>query len=59
MKIHRAHEGELDFLKRRVDTLIDEENRTDPHPNVKQDLWAARSELNQFVNKLRSEGYHI
>jgi hypothetical protein len=59
MKIHRAHEVELDFLKRRVDTLIDEENRTDPHPNVKQDLWAARSELNQFVNKLRSEGYHI
>ncbi|MEK9697259.1 MAG: hypothetical protein VW270_15960 [Candidatus Poseidoniales archaeon] len=59
MKIHRAHEVELDFLKRRVDTLINEENRTDPHPNVKQDLWAARSELNQFVNKLRSEGYHI
>jgi hypothetical protein len=59
MKIHPAHEVELDFLKRRVDTLIDEENRTDPHPNVKQDLWAARSELNQFVNKLRSEGYHI
>jgi len=59
MKIHRAHEVELDFLKRRVDTLIDEENRTDPHPNVKQDLWAARSELNQFVNKLRKEGYNI
>ena len=59
MKIHRAHEVELDFLKRRVDTLIDEENRTDPHPNIKQDLWAARSELNQFVNKLRKEGYHI
>mgnify|MGYP000317599964 FL=1 len=59
MKIHRAHEVELDFLKRRVDTLINEENRTDPHPNVKQDLWAARSELNQFVNKLRSEGYYI
>ena len=59
MKIHPAHEVELDFLKRRVDTLINEENRTDPHPNVKQDLWAARSELNQFVNKLRSEGYHI
>ena len=59
MKVHRAHEVELNFLKRRVDTLIDEENRTDPHPNVKQDLWAARSELNQFVNKLRKEGYHI
>lgn len=59
MKLHRAHEVELDFLKRRVDTLINEENRTDPHPNVKQDLWAARSELNQFVNKLRKEGYHI
>lgn len=59
MKIHRAHEVELDFLKRRVDTLINEENRTDPHPNVKQDLWAARSELNQFVSKLRSEGYYI
>jgi|TARA_B100000497_G_C7375484_1_gene241300 hypothetical protein len=59
MKIHRAHEVELDFLKRRVDTLINEENRTDSHPNVKQDLWAARSELNQFVNKLRKEGYFI
>lgn len=59
MKIHRAHEVELDFLKRRVDTLINEENRTDSHPNIKQDLWAARSELNQFVNKLRSEGYYI
>jgi len=59
MRIHRAHEVELDFLKRRVDTLINEENRTDSHPNVKQDLWAARSELNQFVNKLRKEGYFI
>jgi hypothetical protein len=59
MKLHRAHEVELDFLKRRVDTLIDEENRTNSHPNVKQDLWAARSELNQFVNKLRKEGYYI
>jgi len=59
MKIHRAHEVELDFLKRRVDTLINEENRTNSHPNVKQDLWAARSELNQFVNKLRKEGYYI
>ena len=59
MNIHRAHEVELNFLKRRVDTLIDEENRTDSHPNVKQDLCAARSELNQFVNKLRKEGYHI
>ena len=59
MEVTPAHKVELDFLKRRVDTLINEENRTDSHPNVKQDLWAARSELNQFVNKLRSEGYHI
>jgi hypothetical protein len=59
MEVTPAHKVELDFLKRRVDRLIDEENRTDSHPNVKQDLWAARSELNQFVNKLREMGYSI
>ena len=59
MEVTPAHKVALDFLKRRVDRLIDEENRTDPHPNVKQDLWAARSELNQFVNKLREMGYSI
>jgi hypothetical protein len=58
MEVKPAHKVELDFLKRRVDRLIDEKNRTDPHPNVNQDLWAARSELNQFVNKLRKESYY-
>ena len=59
MDVTPAHKVELDFLKRRVDQLIDEENRTNSHPNVKQDWWAARSELNQFVNKLRKMGYKI
>jgi hypothetical protein len=52
-------ESELRWLRRKVDELIDEEFRADARPNVKQELWYAREELEQFVSKLRKRGRRI
>ena len=52
----RAH---LAFLNRQVDRLQDESFRLDPHPNVKQDLQRARSELKSFIKSLQKEGKNI
>ena len=47
------------FLKGQVDKLIDEERRTNAHPNVQQDLHRAREALKQFVEDLRKLGMRI
>lgn len=52
----RAH---LAFLNRQVDRLQDESFRLDPHPNIKQDLARARSELKSFTLSLQKEGKNI
>jgi hypothetical protein len=52
----RAH---LVFLNRQVDRLQDESFRLDQHPNVKQDLERARSELKSFILSLQKEGKNI
>ena len=52
-------ESELRWLRRKVDELIDAEFRADARPNVKQELWYAREELEQFVSKLRKRGRRI
>lgn len=58
-EITPAERSEHKFLKSMVDRLIDEDNRVDPHPNVKNDLWAARKELTKFVSGLREKGVNI
>lgn len=59
MRLSKAHEAELAFLKRRVDNAIDATRKVDRHPNVEQDLWRAREELEQFVTMLREQGHNI
>jgi hypothetical protein len=52
-------QGHLRFLRVQVDRLQDESFRLDPHPNVKQDLQRARSELKSFIKALQKEGKNI
>lgn len=59
MKLSEAQEAELQFLRRRVDYAIDNERQVDAPANAKQDLWYAREQLDQFVRRLRKEGYNI
>lgn len=59
MNLHPAQQSELDFLKRCVDRLEGERNHADPHPNVENDLFVAREELNTFVVQLRKQGVKI
>tara|TARA_R110000824_G_scaffold7516_3_gene34068 strand:- start:857 stop:1036 length:180 start_codon:yes stop_codon:yes gene_type:complete len=59
MELNPAQKAEHRFLVSQVDKHINENNRTDRHPNVEQDLFRARSELNMFVRSLRVKGYSI
>ena len=54
-----ADHAHLRFLRGAVDRLQDESFRLDPHPNVKQDLQRARSELKSFIKSLQKEGKNI
>lgn len=54
-----ADHAHLRFLRGQVDRLQDESFRLDPHPNVKQDLARARSELKSFILSLQKEGKSI
>ena len=54
-----ADHAHLRFLRGQVDRLQDESFRLDPHPNVKQDLERARSELKSFILSLQKEGKNI
>lgn len=51
--------GHYRFLRQQVDKLIDEDRRTNAHPNVQQDLHRARSALKQYVKELRDMGVEI
>jgi|TARA_Y100000385_G_scaffold179962_1_gene185870 hypothetical protein len=52
-------EANLKWLKRQVDNLQDEQHRADARPRVKQELWAAREELDNYVKTLRDHGIKI
>ncbi len=52
-------EANLKWLKRQVDNLQDEQYRADARPRVKQELWAAREELDNYVKTLRDHGIKI
>ena len=51
--------AQLKWLKQQVDNLQDEKGRRDARPGIEQELWAARDELNDYVNQLKSIGIHI
>ncbi len=51
--------AQLKWLKRQVDNLQDEKRRQDSRPGIERELWAARDELNDYVNQLKTIGIQI
>ena len=49
----------LKFLKRQVDDLVDESKRDDARPRIEQELFAAREELDNYVENLKNSGVSI
>ena len=50
---------QLKWLKQQVDNLQDERYRKDARPNIQRELFAAREELDNYVQALRDGGYNI
>jgi|GEM_PF-1230947 len=51
--------GVYEFLKQQVDNLADESRRSDARPRIDQELFSARVELDDFVEKLKQSGVAI
>ena len=51
--------AQLKWLKQQVDNLQDEKYRKDARPNIQRELFAAREELDNYVQALRDRGYRI
>lgn len=51
--------AQLKWLKQQVDNLQDEKYRKDARPNIQRELFAAREELDNYVQALRDGGYKI
>lgn len=51
--------AQLKWLKQQVDNLQDERYRKDARPNIQRELFAAREELDNYVQALRDGGYKI
>jgi len=51
--------AQLKWLKQQVDNLQDEKGRRDARPGIERELWAARDELNDYVNQLKAIGIRI
>ena len=52
-------QAQLRWRKRQVDNLQEEQCRNDARPRVKQELFAAREELDTYVKNLRNAGVKI
>ena len=46
--------SQLEWLKRQVDNLADESKRDDARPRINQELFAAREELDNYVEKVKT-----
>jgi hypothetical protein len=51
--------SQLKWLKQQVDNLQDERYRKDARPNIHRELFAAREELDNYVQALRDGGKNI
>lgn len=51
--------SQLNWLKRQVDNLADESKRDDARPRIDQELFAAREELDNYVENLKQSGVAI
>ena len=63
-KLTPFQENELQWLKKQVDRLQDDEHKRSVDSNLqtlnlKRDLWMAREELSKFVKNLRKSGKKI
>jgi len=51
--------SQLKWLKQQVDNLADESKRNDARPRIEQELFAAREELDDYVDALKERGINI
>ena len=59
MKLTTFQAQQLKWLKQQVQNLRDERNSRDPRPRLEQELFAAREELDNYVQQLRDHGYTV
>jgi biotin operon repressor len=59
MEPTRFQAQQLKWLKQQVQNLRDERNSRDPRPRLEQELFAAREELDNYVEELRKHGYTV
>ena len=59
MELTTFQAQQLKWLKQQVQTLRDERNSRDPRPRLEQELFAAREELDDYVQQLRDNGYTV
>ena len=50
---------QLKWLKQQVDNLADESKRNNARPRIEQELFAAREELDDYVDALKERGINI
>ncbi len=58
-QLTKWQESQLKWLKRQVDNLADESRRQDARPKIEQELFAAREELDDYVEQLKKSGVKI
>lgn len=58
-QLTKHQKGVYEFLKQQVDNLADESRRGNPRPRIDQELFSARVELDNFVEKLKQSGIQI
>jgi len=59
MELTTFQAQQLKWLKQQVQNLRDERNSRDPRPRLDQELFAAREELDDYVQQLRDNGYTV
>jgi biotin operon repressor len=59
MELTTFQAQQLKWLKQQVQNLRDERNSRDPRPRLEQELFAAREELDNYVEELRKHGYSV
>jgi len=59
MELTTFQAQQLKWLKQQVQNLRDERNSRDPRPRLEQELFAAREELDDYVQQLRDNGYTV
>ena len=59
MELTKFQSQQLKWLKQQVQNLRDERGSRDARPRLEQELFAAREELDNYVEQLREHGYNV